>query len=68
MKAKQDIVPVTLANDSKSSASQLFKPKASPSTLVARVKFSRTELFLYEEIKADSLRIILSELSAHESN
>ncbi|MGB3160146.1 MAG: hypothetical protein WBA84_02755, partial [Carnobacterium sp.] len=60
MKAKQDIVPVTLANDSKSSASQLFKPKASPSTLVARVKFSRTELFLYEEIKADSLRIILS--------
>lgn len=40
MKAKQDIVPVTLANDSKSSASQLFKSKTSPSTLVARVKFS----------------------------
>lgn len=68
MKEKQDIVPVTLANESKAPTAQLFNPTASPSTLVARVKFSRTELFLYEEIKSESLGIILSELSAHESH
>ncbi|MCA9766439.1 MAG: hypothetical protein KC455_08470 [Carnobacterium sp.] len=68
MKAKQDIVPVTSANDSKSSVSQLFKPNVSTATSIARVKFSRTELFLYEEIKANSLCIILSELSSYKSN
>ncbi|SEL07740.1 hypothetical protein SAMN04488700_1602 [Carnobacterium iners] len=68
MKAKQAIVPVVLANDSKAPTNQLYKPKASPSTLVTGVKFSRTELFLYEEIKAEFLRIILSELSTHESH
>lgn len=67
MKAKQEVVPVTLTGDSKAPSTSSFKPKASPSTLVARVKFSRAELFLYEEIKEEIVHILLSGLSAHEN-
>ncbi|UDE96403.1 hypothetical protein LHA31_12730 (plasmid) [Carnobacterium viridans] len=67
MKAKQDIVPVTLTGDSKAPSTTPFKPKDSPSTLVARVKFSRAELFLYEEIKEEIVHILLLELSAYEN-
>lgn len=65
MHTKQDIVPVKLTDEPKAPNNRTLHQKASPSKLVARVKFSQTDLFLYEDIKEETLRIFLLELNVH---
>lgn len=58
-KNRQDIVPVTLRDDQ-----NYRRPvtKQSPQKLVARLKTSHSELFIYEEINDGTLKTLLTEM------
>lgn len=64
MTRKQDIVPVQLQDKKRPVHSQLRKQK--PQKLIARLKSVDSELFIYEGIREEILRVLLSELSTHE--
>ena len=65
MTKKQDIVPVTLQDDKKTH--QHTTPR-STQKLVARLKCTDSELFIYESINESTLKVILSELYTHEAH
>lgn len=66
MTRKQEIVPVQLQDEKRSAHSQYKKQH--PQKLVARLKGVDSELFIYEGIQEEMLRILLSELSTHENH
>lgn len=66
MTRKQEIVPVQLQDEKRTAHTQYRKQP--PQKLVARLKGVDSELFIYEGIQEDTLRILLSELSAHEDH
>ena len=63
-KNRQDIVPVTLRDDS-----NYRRPvtKQTPQKLVARLKTNLSELFIYEEINEGTLKTLLTEMVSHET-
>ena len=63
MTRKQQIVPVQLQDEKRTIHSQHRNQK--PQKLVARLKGVDSELFIYEGIQEEMLRVLLSELSAH---
>lgn len=65
MNKRQDIVPVQLQEEKRATPSQ--SRKQNPQKLVARLKGVNSELFIYEEIKDEMLRVLLSELSTNEN-
>ena len=63
---KQEIVPVQLQDEKRTAHTQYRKQN--PQKLVARLKGVDSELFIYEGIQEEILRVLLSELSAHEDH
>ena len=63
MTRKQQIVPVQLQDEKRTTHSQ--HRNQNPQKLVARLKSVDSELFIYEGIQEEMLRVLLSELSAH---
>ena len=63
---KQEIVPVLLQDEKRTAHTQYRKQN--PQKLVARLKGVDSELFIYEGIQEEILRVLLSELSAHEDH
>lgn len=66
MNKQQDIVPVQLQDEKRTVHPQYRKQ--TPQKLVARLKGVDSELFIYEGIQEEMLRVLLSELSAHENH
>ena len=66
MNKKQDIVPVQLQDEKRSVHSRYTKQH--PQKLVARLKDGNSELFIYEGIQEEMLRVLLSELAVHENH
>ncbi len=66
MTKRQDIVPVQLQDEKRSVHSQYRKQN--PQKLVARLKGVDSELFIYEGIQKEMLRVLLSELFTHEDH
>lgn len=65
MNKRQDIVPVQLQEEKRTTPSQSRKQNPQ---MVARLKGVNSELFIYEEIKDEMLRVLLSELSTNENH
>ncbi|GAA0351851.1 hypothetical protein GCM10008932_01090 [Alkalibacterium iburiense] len=63
-KNRQDIVPVTLRDNQND---RRTVTKQSPQKLVARVKTSHSELFIYEEINDGTLKTLLTEMASYET-
>ena len=63
---KQEIVTVRLQDEKRTAHTQYRKQN--PQKLVARLKGVDSELFIYEGIQEEILRVLLSELSAHEDH
>lgn len=63
-KNKQAIVPVKLQNNQND---RRMDTKPTPQQLIARLKCSQTELFIYEEINESTLKILLTEMSINET-
>ena len=63
---KQEIVPVQLQDEKRTAHTQYRKQN--PQKLVARLKGVDSDLFIYEGIQEELLRVLLSELSAHEDH
>ena len=66
MNKRQDIVPVQL-QDEKRTVHHQYR-KQNPQKLVARLKNMDSELFIYEGIQEEMLRVLLTELSVHEDH
>lgn len=67
MKNKTEIVPILLANGESSNEIPLSEPQAPSETLIAHLKFSHSEIFLYQGIKMSTIRLLLSEMNHHEN-
>ena len=66
MNKRQDIVPVQLQDEKRTVHPQYGKQN--PQKLVARLKGVDSELFIYEGIQEEMLRVLLTELSVHEDH
>ena len=66
MTRKQQIVPVQLQDEKRTIHSQ--HRNQNPQKLVARLKSVDSELFIYECIQEEMLRVLLSELFTHEDH
>jgi len=66
MTRKQEIVPVRLQDEKQSVNPQ--QRKQNPQKLIARLKLSDSELFIYEGIREPLLQVLLAELCIHENN
>ncbi|HIZ71049.1 MAG TPA: hypothetical protein H9808_04720 [Candidatus Atopostipes pullistercoris] len=66
MNKRQDIVPVQLQDEKRTVHPQYRKQN--PPKLVARLKSVDSELFIYEGIQEEMLRVLLTELSVHEDH
>lgn len=66
MTRKQEIVPVRLQDEKQAVNSQLRKQN--PQKLIVRLKFSNSELFIYEGICEPLVQVLLAELCNHENN
>ncbi|GEL67601.1 hypothetical protein [Marinilactibacillus psychrotolerans] len=64
-KNKQAIVPIKLQENQKDLQTAT---NALPQKVVAHLKRSQTELFIYEGIKPSTLRILLTEMAIHETH
>ena len=66
MNKRQDIVPVQLQDEKRTVHPQ--HRKRNPQKLVARLKGVDSELFIYEGIQEEMLRVLLTELFTHEDH
>lgn len=66
MTRRQEIVPVRLQDEKQPVNPQTRKP--SPQKLIARIKFSNSELFIYDGIREQLLQVLLAELGHHENS
>jgi hypothetical protein len=64
----QEIVPVRLWDDKKKSYNQTQQHVRNQQKLIARIKNMNSELFIYEGIRDEVLRILLTELYKNEAN
>lgn len=67
MATKQEIVPVRLREDKKRSYKQTQDAR-NQQKLIARIKNKEAELFIYEGIRDEVLKVLLTELYQNETN
>lgn len=67
MTTKQEIVPVKLRDDKKKSYNQTHQAR-NQQKLIARIKNTDSELFIYEGIRDEVLKVLLTGLYQNETN